>query len=69
MTQEEKAIIKRFASGETFLVEQAIAIHRKYIEKLGVRGTLEMAFMAEVDHPYPDFALRSTYRQRLIKGE
>lgn len=66
MAAADAAIIRRYAEGENHLHEQAIAIHRQYIPLLGVRGTPEQRFMAEVDHPDPDPLLRSLLRTDLL---
>jgi len=66
MTQKDVAVIREFAKGETYLRQEAIDIHRRYIPHLGVRGTAEMRFMAEIDSQSPDLGLRSQYRRELI---
>ena len=65
MTYEEKMTIRRFARGRGELRDAAVSIHRRYIATLGVRGTPEQRFMAEIDNPCPDLTLRSQYRQVL----
>ena len=35
-------------------------------DQIGVRGTPEQDFMAEIDHPVPDLRLRRLYRDRLL---
>lgn len=62
MTAAEKNIITRFANGHDILRDEAIEIHRKYIPILGVRGSPEQDFMAEVDNPCPDGVLKELYR-------
>ena len=66
MTDREKLIIRQFAGGWEHLKDEAIYIHRKYILTLGVRGTPEQQFMAEIDHPCPDLTLRAAYRAKLL---
>lgn len=66
MTDAERQIILAFAKGDTSKREEAIAIHRRYIPTLGVRGTPEQRFMAEVDNACPDVALRGQYRADLV---
>jgi len=65
MTEAEKKTIMQFAQGDKSLRDEAIRIHRKHISTLGVRGTPEQRFMAEVDNPCPDYVLRSAYRKSL----
>ena len=62
MTISEKNIITRFAAGHNILRDEAIDIHRKYIPIIGVRGSPEQDFMAEVDNPCPDAGLKEHYR-------
>jgi len=69
MTPEDVEVIRRLASGDTSARLQAVAIHRQYIPLLGVRGTPEQDFMAEVDNPVPDLGLRSMYRTKLLSGK
>jgi hypothetical protein len=69
MSVEDRAVIMAFAKGDQNLRKAAIEIHRRSIPLLGVRGTPEQDFMAEVDNPSPDLALRSTYRAALLKTE
>lgn len=66
MTPSEKLIIFYFAASDDSLYKLAIDIHRKYIPHLGVRGTPEQDFMAEVDNPVPDLRLREHYREVLL---
>ena len=68
MMGDDKNVIQRFASGDYSLREEAIEIHRKYIPTLGVRGTPEQDFMAEIDHPAPDLRLREFYRNQLLEN-
>ena len=65
MNEAEKAITLRFAKGESN-GQAAISVHRYYIPTLGVRGTIEQNFMAEVDNPVPDLRLRQAYSEALI---
>ena len=62
----EREVILQFARGKTELREEAIAIFRRNLRLVGPRGTIEMEFMAEIDHPSPDFNLRDIYRRRLL---
>lgn len=66
MLESEKWAIRSFAEGREDLRDLAIAIHRRYIPTIGVRGDIFQKFMAEVDHPHPDVMLRSEYRARVI---
>ena len=66
MNAQDTDIIRRFAAGDQTLREQAIAIHHRAIREDGVRGTPEQGFMAEVDNPVPDLALRNRCRERLL---
>ncbi len=66
MSKQHSVVIRDFAGGETHLRQEAISIHRHYIPHLGVRGTPEMRFMAEIDNPCPDLGLRSQYRRELV---
>lgn len=66
MAPEDRAVIVAYAEGDKTKKADAIAIHRKWIDVIGVRGTPEQDFMAEVDHPCPDLALRSHYRAVLL---
>lgn len=68
MRPEEKRIIWEFAQGDRRRQQQAIEIHRKYIPSLGARGTPEQRYMAEVDHPIPDYGLRERYRCDMLKS-
>ena len=65
MAKEDRAVINAFAAGDYSQRDHAIEIHRRYIPILGVRGTVEQAFMAEVDHPSPDSLMRAKYRADL----
>lgn len=72
MSIPDKSIIYNYASTQRFgqenagLREAAIAAHRRNIERVGVRGNIYQMFMAEVDNPVPDLALRNTYRATLL---
>jgi hypothetical protein len=65
MTPEDKEIILKYANGDLTIKDEAVKIHRKWIPIIGVRGTPEQNFMAEVDNPCPDFGLRAQYRSTL----
>lgn len=69
MSDQDRDVIFDFALGNVDLRDRAVAIHRAYIPVLGVRGALEMRFMAEVDNPAPDLALRGYYRELLLGRE
>lgn len=69
MQSQHREVIVQFAHGDQSLRDRAIAIHRTYIPILGVRGTPEMCFMAEVDNPAPDVGLRVQYREILVRRE
>jgi hypothetical protein len=60
----EKHIIWKFAAGDRFLRDEAIAIHRKYLNDM---TSIEQKFMSEIDNPVPDFLLRAFYRKELLK--
>ena len=66
MTDAEKNIIVRFASGQKMLRDEALSIHRKYLLIIGVRDTPEQKFMAEIDNPMPDLTLLEQYRSNLL---
>jgi hypothetical protein len=67
MTAYDREIIVRLARGELKLRQQAIEIFRTQLLAGALpRGTPEMRFMAEVDHPCPDHMLRSIYRKDLL---
>ena len=68
MAEADAAVILAFARGDLSLRDAAIAIHRASIPALGVRGTREQRFMAEVDNPSSDAGLRMRYRLELLKG-
>ena len=65
MTPEDKEVILKYANGDLTIKNEAVKIHRKWIPIIGVRGTPEQDFMAEVDNPNPDFGLRAIYRSKL----
>lgn len=67
MSPEELATIKAFAAGDKSLREDAIAIHRKYLQDQELRDTNAMLFMSEVDNPCPDYILRNRYRRLLTQ--
>lgn len=69
MPPEDAEVIRLFAAGHIHLRSEAIIIHRRYIATLGVRGSAEMRFMAEVDTPCPDLGLRARYRRDLLVKE
>jgi hypothetical protein len=66
MRLKDKRVIWAFADGDNSRRETAIAIHRKYIPTLGVRGTPEQRYMVEVDHTVPDYGLRERYRRDML---
>ncbi len=68
MSASDADVIRKFAAGDKTLRDQAVAIHRKWIPTIGVRGTPEQDFMSEVDNPCPDLLLRGQYRKRLVEG-
>jgi hypothetical protein len=65
MTESEKKAIEQFAAGDVSLRAEAIAIHRRNIPTVGIRGNLHQKFMAEIDNKSPDLALRMVYRAEL----
>jgi hypothetical protein len=67
MAKDDRDVIVRFARGADELRKPAIAIHRKYIPILGVRGNSLQRFMAEVDNPCPDLYLRRQYRDEIVE--
>jgi len=69
MDQLDRDVIIRFADGDVSLRKKAISIHRQYIPILGVRGTSEQDFMAEIDHPVPDLRIREIYRTKLLEDD
>jgi len=66
LSEEEKAAIVAFAAGDNSRRDDAIAAYRRIITVAGARGDAFRDFMAEVDNPSPDLALRSAYRRRLL---
>ena len=66
MDYDDKQVIIKLAQGDKSCREEAIRIHRKWIPVLGVRGTTEQRFMAEIDHSLPDGILRAQYRRELL---
>lgn len=66
MTDAEKLVIKQYALGDKDLKDLCISIYRNNIGILGVRGSIEMKFMAEIDTSCPDYGLRARYRKELI---
>ncbi len=65
----DKALILAFAKGDKTLQDQAVAAHRRNISTVGVRGDAFQQFMAEIDNPSPDRALRESYRKRVLSTE
>jgi hypothetical protein len=68
MAPEDRAVIIDFACGADELRKRAIAIHRRYIPTIGVRGDCFQRFMAEVDNPAPDLYLRRCYREDILEA-
>lgn len=68
MSDVDRGVIVAFARGADELRSKAIEIHRANIEKVGVRGNVFQCFMAEVDNPVPDYALRHAYREAVLKA-
>lgn len=68
MSAEDKQVIIDFAQGSEQLREAAIAAHRRNIPIVGVRGNDCQRFMAEIDNPSPDYALRAAYRVIVCLG-
>ena len=63
MTNDEKQVIRNFASGDASKREEAIAIHRRH---LGEGAPCEeQQFMSEIDTPCPDLRLRNYLRDKL----
>jgi hypothetical protein len=68
MTEEQKAIILDFATGNKSRRNEAIVIYRQLIQKYGTNPKDPFFnFMSEVDNPCPDLALRARYRAALLK--
>ena len=65
MPPEDAEIIRAFAIGDESLRSQAILAHNRNIKTVGIRGNLLMRFMAEVDTPCPDLALRNDLRHKI----
>lgn len=63
MTDSDRDVIRRFAAGDNFLREQAIAIYRAHAAT--APGAPEVLFMAEVASLAPDHLLRAKYRRQL----
>lgn len=74
MTDDDKAIIRRYAAGNDLLRDRAIQIYRSELTSRIVRSLSEslpeeddyMLFMAEVDNACPDYGLRAMYRKRIL---
>lgn len=66
MTDADAAVIRAFAAGDQSQRNHAITIHRSWAPVIGVRGTPEQDFMAEIDNPCPDLVLRARYRAALL---
>jgi len=67
MHDYEKRVIEAFALGNQEFREAAINVHRRECRATNqARGTPHMDFMAEVDNPVPDLALRARYRSALL---
>lgn len=82
MTDAEAQIIRQFAGGQIDLRKVAILAHECFMRRLQSKESwdyykdrppsrdnwpLEQKFMAEIDHPCPDGALREYYRKKLLK--
>lgn len=65
MTDDDRAVIRRFAAGEKELREKALAIYKRCFNT--EEHTLEMKFMFEIDSLVPDHLLRAFYRQQLTQ--
>lgn len=64
MAAEDIEVIRAFANGNEGLRAQAIAVHNRNIQTVGIRGNVYMRFMAEIDTPCPDLALRNELRHK-----
>ncbi len=64
MEVSDYCTIVEFAAGDQSKRTAAVAAHRKYLQAIGARGTPAQDFMAEVDNPCPDFALRASSPMR-----
>ena len=68
MAPEDAYYIHALALGWDTFRDEAIEVHKRYISTLGVRGTPEMCFMAEVDNVCPDSNLREIYRKQILRA-
>jgi len=66
MPAEDIEVIRAFAEGNEGLRAQAIAAHNRNIQTVGIRGNVFMRFMAEIDTPCPDLALRNDLRHKVV---
>ena len=68
------SVIYQFAAGDSSFREQAIKIHRIFVQKQGRvpdrnKWPIEHKFMSEVDTPCPDLMLRAMYRKEVLAPE
>lgn len=62
-TEQELNVVRVFASGNAGLRDSAIRIGRQYVHL----DIPEILFMREIDTVSPDLALRSKYREQILK--
>ena len=67
MSPGDEHVIWMFVIGNESFREKAVAVHHKYIPTIGVRGNDLQRFMAEVDHPCPDYSLRADYKEKVVE--
>jgi hypothetical protein len=67
MTEEDRDIIRRFASGDQSARAGAEAVFRDCYSTQPKET--EMRFMSEALNPVPDLLLRSRYRQELKRAD
>lgn len=68
MAAEDIEVIRAFAEGDESLRAKAIAVHNRNIQAIGIRGNVFMRFMAEIDTPCPDLALRNDLRHKVVSA-
>ena len=66
MSQADIDLIVAFAKGDNTLREMAGDAFRRNIGIVGVRENKYQRFMAEVNNPAPDLALRARYRADVV---
>ncbi len=72
MNADDEELIRRYAAGDDSMREKAVELFQseRKVEsskpRPDCRRTPAMRFMAEVDNPCPDYALRRMYRDALV---